>query len=117
MGRILYAMQFKGQAAPSDDSGTVLAAKMTAASCPFNTAVGPDGVNGTLHPEEGGAARFESAVTLLGEPPFREAGPIAFRDGGHSLRFSPMGARKSVVSGKSGPESVYLGVRRAIKKK
>ena len=91
MGRILYAMQFKGQAAPADDSGTVLTARMTAASCTFNTAVGPDGVNGTLQPEQGGAARFESEVTLLGESTFREAGTIAFGDGGHSLRFSTMG--------------------------
>src|SRR3546814_16154884 len=100
MGRILYAMQFKGQAAPTDE--TVLAAKMTAASCTFNTAVGPDGVNGTLHPEEGGAARFESEVTLLGESTFREAGTIAFGDGGHSLRFSTMGEDNNGPSAEPG---------------
>src|SRR3546814_10324301 len=42
-------------------------------------------------PEEGGAARFESEVTLLGESTCREAGTIALGDGGHSLRFSTMG--------------------------
>src|SRR3546814_20771890 len=104
MGRILYAMQFKGRAAPTDE--TVLAAKMTAESCTFNTTVGPDGVNGTLHPEEGGAARFESEVTLISEPTFREAGTIAF------------GAdRKSVVKGKRGSGRVDIGGHRSINTK
>src|SRR3546814_17016596 len=99
MGRILYAMQFKGQAAPTDE--TVLAAKMTAASCTFNKAVGPDGVNGTLHPQQGGAPRYESEVTLPSESTFREAGTILLANGGHSLRFSTM--REDHIPTRAGP--------------
>src|SRR3546814_14774450 len=63
---------------------------MTAASCTVSTAVGPDGVNGTVQPAEGGAARFESEVTFSGESAFRETGTIVL-GGANALRFSTVG--------------------------
>lgn len=91
MGQILYTMQFKGQASPANESGTVLKATTTAPSCSITTAVGPQGVNGTLQSAAGEEAAFESEVTFTGETSFQESGSISFGKNGHRLRFSTVG--------------------------
>lgn len=91
MAQILYTMQFKGKAVPANTAGTVLKATTTARSCTITTAVGVDGVNGTLQPTNGGQAAFESEVTFTGETSFQESGTIAFGDAGHRLHFSTVG--------------------------
>ncbi|MBI3801323.1 MAG: hypothetical protein HY268_30670 [Deltaproteobacteria bacterium] len=89
--QILYTMQFKGQAIPANDAGTVLKATTTAPSCTITTVVGAAGVNGSLQPIGGGQARFESQVTFTDETSFQEAGTITFGDTQHRLYFSTVG--------------------------
>lgn len=89
--QILYTMQFKGQAVPVNDVGTVLKAVTTAPSCTITTVVGATGVKGSLQPAGGGQARFESQVTFTGETSFQEEGSITFGDSQHRLYFSTVG--------------------------
>ena len=89
--QILYTMQFKGQAVPANDTGTVLKATTTAPSCTITTVVGATGVSGSLQPAGGGQAHFESQVTFTGETSFQEAGSITFGDNQHRLYFSTVG--------------------------
>lgn len=91
MKQIIYAMQFKGQAAPKAGSSTVMKAATTASSCRLTTVAGPAGVNATLEPASGGTARFESEVTITGDSSFLESGSIRFGDGDNRLRFSTVG--------------------------
>ncbi len=83
MKQIIYAMQFKGSAAPKAGVSGVIEASTTAPSCTIGSAVGSDGVTGTLMPAPGGQASFESEVTLIGETSFTEAGTIRFGDSNH----------------------------------
>lgn len=89
--QILYTMQFKGQASPANDAGTVLKATTTAPSCMIRTVVGANGVSGSLQPTEGGQGHFESQVTFTGETSFQEEGSITFGDTPHRLYFSTVG--------------------------
>ncbi len=91
MAQLVYMMQFKGQAAPTNDAGTVLKATTTAPSCTMTTVVGDAGVTGNLQLTSGGQASFESQVTFTGETSFLEVGSIAFGDKGHKLYFSTVG--------------------------
>jgi hypothetical protein len=90
MAQILYVMQFKGQAGPANEAGTVLKATTTAPSCSIATAVGADGVSGTVQPVSGGQAAFESTVTFASASSFQESGSVDFGNG-HMLRFSTVG--------------------------
>jgi hypothetical protein len=91
MHQIIYALQFKGQAAPSSDTSSVLKATTSAPSSTIATTVGPEGVNGSIQPAAGGTAQFASEVSLTTETSFQEAGTIPFGDAGHRLRFSTVG--------------------------
>lgn len=48
--QILYAMQFKSQAVPADDAGTIFKATTTAPSCTMTTVVGANGFSANLQP-------------------------------------------------------------------
>jgi len=91
MKQLIYAMQFKGSAAPKAGVSGVIKASTTASSCTLSSVVGPGGVSGTLQPASGAQASFESEVTLIGDTSFTEAGTIRFGDSNHSLRFSTVG--------------------------
>src|SRR5438046_1813138 len=91
MKQVLYAMQFKGTAAPKAGASGLIAASTRATSCTLSSVVTSDGVTGALQSTEGGHASFESEVTLTGETSFREVGTIRFGDGHHCLRFSTIG--------------------------
>jgi hypothetical protein len=91
MKQVVYAMQFKGSAAPKAGVSGVIKASTTASSCTLSSVVGPDGLTGILLPAPGGKASFESEVTLTGDSSFSEAGTIRFGDSNHSLRFSTVG--------------------------
>jgi hypothetical protein len=88
MKQVIYAMQFKGTAAPKAGVSGVITASTRARSCTLSSAVGPDGLTGTLLPLPGEQASFESEVILTGETSFKETGTIRFGDSNHSLRFS-----------------------------
>ena len=87
MKQIIYAMQFKGKAAPTA-SANVMKAATSASSNTITTAIGGAGVQGKIEPAAGGKAEFESEVTITGETSFLEKGTIRFGDGNHRLRFS-----------------------------
>jgi hypothetical protein len=88
---VIYAMRFIGQAVPVGDVGNVLKAAASAPSSTLTSAVGADGLTGTLAAAAGEAATFESEVTFTGETSFLETGTIGFGDG-NQLRFSTIGS-------------------------
>lgn len=103
MKQIIYALQFKGQAVPTNKPG-VLKTQMTAQSCVIATIIAAAGVNGATQHATGGNAVLESEVRVLeqtsaGETIFQESGTIAFGERGHRLRFSTVG------QGRSGPSA------------
>ena len=91
MRQIIYALQFKGHAAPKAGAPGVLKATTTAPGCTLTTSVGREGVTGILEPTAGEVASFESEVTLTGENLFLESGTIRFGAGNNQLRFSTVG--------------------------
>jgi hypothetical protein len=91
MPQLMYIMQFQGYAAPVGATPHVLQVITIASSCTITTAIGAEGVHGTLQPTGGGKAAFESEVTFTGETTFQESGSITFGEGDHRLSFSTVG--------------------------
>jgi hypothetical protein len=91
MRQLLYAMQFKGSAAPKAGATAVIKAATTAPGFTISSMIGDGGLAGSIQPVSGGQASFESEVTLLGETSFSEAGTIRFGDSNHMLRFTTVG--------------------------
>jgi hypothetical protein len=91
MKQVMYAMQFRGSAAPKAGATGVIKAATSASSCTLSSIVSAAGVTSTLMPAQGGKASFESEVTLSGETSFTETGTIRFGDSNHSLRFTTVG--------------------------
>ncbi len=91
MKQVIYAMQFKGNAAPKAGATGVIKAATSASSCTLNSVVSAAGIGGTLTTAQGGKAAFESEVILTGETSFTETGTIRFGDSNHSLRFITVG--------------------------
>ncbi len=87
MKNVLYALQFRGSAAP--DASGVLKVKAKAKSGSIRTTVGDD-LGAVLEPGPGSAAEFESDVTMMGDTAFNETGTIRFGNAG-SLRFTTVG--------------------------
>jgi hypothetical protein len=84
-------MQFKGYTAPVGTTPHVFQVITIASSCTITTAIGAEGVHGTLQLIEGGQAAFESTMTFTEETEFQAAGGITFGEGGHRLFFSTIG--------------------------
>jgi hypothetical protein len=94
MGRIIYALQFRGQAVPSAHDSHVVQIEAAASSCRITTRVDDQGVGGTLQTHESGAgseAVIKAEARLTGEHAFHEKGAITFGSGGHILRFRSLG--------------------------
>jgi hypothetical protein len=91
MKQIMYVLQFRGQAAPSPDADNVLTAATKAANCTVRTVSDSTGVAATIDESSGGAAHFESVVTLTGGTTFQESGSISFGEGANKLYFSTVG--------------------------
>lgn len=87
MKQVIYAMQFKGKAAPGA-SPNVMKATTSASSNTLTTVVAADGIHGKIEPAAGGKAQFESEVTLTGAAAFLEKGTVRFGDGNNLLHFS-----------------------------
>jgi hypothetical protein len=90
MRQMIYAMQFRGSAAPVEGQDGVLKAATTAPSCVITSSVGSSGVSATIARAPGGDASFTSTVTMTGETAFKEDGRIDFGDG-HAITFSTLG--------------------------
>ncbi len=52
MKQVVYAMQFKGSAAPKAGVSGMIKASTTAGSCMLSSVVGPDGLTGILLPAQ-----------------------------------------------------------------
>jgi hypothetical protein len=89
MKHVIYSMQFKGTVVPGGEG--IMKSTTSATSCSIQSLIGPDGVEGTFHPVEGGLAWFESEVRLAGQHAFTETGTISFGEDEHELRFSTVG--------------------------
>ena len=101
MRQVIYAMRFEGQAEAIGPDGKGLRAASSGSSASITSVVGQDGLTGTVQPAHGGAATFESEVTMTGETSFLESGMIAFGDG-HRCRFSTVGQGHVAASAEPG---------------
>jgi hypothetical protein len=91
MRETIYAMRFTGQAEQVGEAGNVLKAATSAPSSSLTSAVGIEGLTGTIRPVAGEAATFASEVTFTGETSFQERGTITFGPG-NSVQFSTVGS-------------------------
>jgi hypothetical protein len=89
MQQITYALQFKGQATPGSSPDT-MSAQSSAGSCRITANLGQQGLSASIEQVAGGAASFESTVTLTGANSFQESGSIGF-GAGNLLHFSTVG--------------------------
>jgi hypothetical protein len=89
MTQLLYVLQFKGNASPANEAGTILKATSTAPGCRVTTTIGADGVAADLQPTDGARASFESEVRITGATSFQEKGTISI--GESRLHFSTVG--------------------------
>jgi hypothetical protein len=89
MRHVIYSMQFKGTVVPGGEG--IMKSTTSATSCSIQSLIGPDGVESSFHPVEGGLAWFESEVRLAGKHSFTETGAISFGEDNHELRFSTVG--------------------------
>ena len=87
MKQVIYAMKFKGKAAPGA-SPNVMKAATSASSNTLTTVVAADGIHGKFEPTAGAKAQFESEVTLTGATSFLEKGTIRFGEPNNLLHFS-----------------------------
>ena len=92
MQELVYALRFRGEVMHIGIDGNILKMSATAPGCTICSQVGTDGLNGSLHPDSGGEATFESELVFTGATSFQEAGTIRFGSGGHWLRFSTIGS-------------------------
>lgn len=87
MQQIVYAMQFKSRAVPSEGGG-VMRVRGEAASSSITSVVNDGGLTGGFDPAAVVPAQFESEVKLGADGTFTETGSIAFGSPKHRLRFS-----------------------------
>ncbi|HEX3408637.1 MAG TPA: hypothetical protein VHS07_00050 [Candidatus Binataceae bacterium] len=100
MKQMVYALQFTGKAAPANEAGTVLNARLSAAPCIITTSGESGGFEGVIRGSAGARATFESKVTFLGDTAFNEEGTITLGDG--SIRFSTVG--QGYLGGSADPQ-------------
>lgn len=96
MKELVFALEFKGSAAPVPGSDNRLRAKTSATGQTLRSVLKPEGVQATIEPAGGDSASFESEVEIVGEGSFLESGSITY---GHSGRVS----FKTVGRGVLGP--------------
>lgn len=101
MRQLMYTMHFRGQASPSAENGKVLRLTSSGTSSRMETAVGPTGVETTLHATPGDLAFLESEIRLSGQDAFEGKGVLTFGDEGeHELQFA------TVHAGHLGPSAM-----------
>ena len=91
MQQLVYTMQFKGHAAPSESTPGAMSVSAAAASCSITTVLNKGGLTGGFDPAAVTNAVFQSEVNLVTASTFTERGTIAFGDAGHSLNFVTVG--------------------------
>jgi hypothetical protein len=90
MRQLVFALQFKGNAAPVEGAEGKLWAKTTATSQTLRTTIGPKGVESAIEGGGSGSVAFESTVEIIGEGMFTESGSISYGSVG-KLTFKTLG--------------------------
>ena len=78
MKELVFALEFKGSAAPVPGSDTRLRATTSASGQTLRSVLKPDGVQAVIEPSGGDTASFESEVEIVGEGAFLESGSITY---------------------------------------
>ena len=78
MNELVFALEFKGSAAPVPGSDKRLHAKTSATSQTLRSILKPDGIQASVESAGGGSASFESEVEIVGEGMFVESGSIRY---------------------------------------
>jgi len=104
MKELVFALEFRGSAAPVPGSDKKLQAKTSAGSQTLRSVLKAEGIQAGIESSGVGSASFESEVEIVGEGMFVEAGSIRYGDAG-KISF------KTVGRGTIGP-SPLAGVQR-----
>ena len=78
MNELVFALEFKGSAAPVPGSDKRLHAKTSATSQTLRSILKADGIQASVESAGGGSASFESEVEIVGEGMFVESGSIRY---------------------------------------
>lgn len=78
MKELVFALEFKGTAAPVPGSENRLRAKTSATGQTLRSVLKLDGVQAAIEPAGGDSASFESEVEIIGEGTFLESGSITY---------------------------------------
>ena len=78
MKELVFALEFKGSAAPVPGSENRLRATTSASGQTLRSVLKPDGVQAVIEPSGGDTASFESEVEIVGEGAFLESGSITY---------------------------------------
>jgi hypothetical protein len=90
MRELVFALEFKGTAAPVAGAANRLQARTSARSQTLGTTLEADGVQVSIHAGGGATATFESDVEMLSDGGFLESGRIAYGGAG-SVTFKTLG--------------------------
>jgi len=83
MNELVFALEFKGSAAPVPGSDKRLHAKTSATSQTLRSILKADGIQASVESAGGGSASFESEVEIVGEGMFVESGSIRYGEAGN----------------------------------
>ena len=90
MKELVFALEFKGSAAPVAGSDKKMRAQTTATSQTLRSLLRADGIQAAVESAGAGSASFESEVEIVGEGLFVESGRIRYGDAG-SVSFTTVG--------------------------
>jgi hypothetical protein len=90
MRELVFALEFKGSAAPVPGSPNRLRAKASATGQTFRTTLKADGIQSRIESAGGDAATFESEVEMLEDGAFLESGSIDYGAAGR-ITFQTVG--------------------------
>ena len=82
MKELVFALEFRGSAAPVPGSDKKLQAKTSAGSQTLRSVLKADGILVSVESAGGGSATFESEVEIVGDGMFVESGSIRYGDAG-----------------------------------
>jgi hypothetical protein len=90
MRELVFALEFKGSAAPVSGSETRLRATTSASGQTLRSTLKPDRIEVAIEPAAGERATFESEVEIVGDGAFLESGTIAYGKAG-KITFKTVG--------------------------
>jgi hypothetical protein len=90
MRELVFALEFRGSAAPVPGSENRLRATTSASGQTLRTLLEPDGVQAEIQSTGGDTAAFQSEVEIVGDGMFLESGTIAYGQAG-KISFKTVG--------------------------